>query len=89
LGVPETGFVDPHAPSVHEGEAKELQRQSEDTSEVLSPQAGLADLGGVLHLPRSSRPSVPRDSSARGNFDWGRPVKDLHAGKYGELTRMA
>jgi len=21
-----------------------------------------------------------------GNFGWGRPAKDLHAGKYGELT---
>ena len=49
---------------------------------------GLLDLGGVLYVPRHSWPSMPRDSPSWGNFVWGRPVRDPHAGKYGELTPL-
>ena len=45
-----------------------------------------ADAGRVLHVPRSPWSSTPSDSSTWGNSDWGRPVRDPHAGKCGELT---
>ena len=48
LDVPEIGLVDPDAAPLHEGEAKELQRQRETTSNVFSPQAEAIDLGRVL-----------------------------------------
>ena len=75
-----------HAASLYEAEGQELQRQRETSGGIFPVQTRPADLGGVLYVPRHSWPSMPRDSPSWGNFVWGRPVRDPHAGKYGELT---
>ena len=88
LELPETGLVDSDAASLYEARPEKLQRQSQTACRLLPPQTWIANAGRILHLPRSAWQSTSRDSSTWGNFNWGRPVRDPHAGKYEETTSL-